>query len=227
MRDEKGALLVIKGEKINVGENDMKMKMLGLMTAVTALSMSVFAGGKPICDEIPTQVDLIAGQHYDAGDVIIASNDEFLFVTFILENGWLLYESHVAVGDTVADIPQTKKGCPKNGNFAFGDTHAGDDMYVVAIPLNSFAHDETIIVAAHAVVAQGSGSSYWEETAWGEGSEFECRNWAMYIEHNISPCVEEPPRRRTVFTEAAAEVVEPVEAATTHPGKGKGLSKKR
>ncbi|HMO52069.1 MAG TPA: hypothetical protein PKE26_12765 [Kiritimatiellia bacterium] len=165
------------------------MKKLLLGAFIAAMSSGVaMAGGFLICDDIPTQTDLIAGRHIDAGDVVVASDGTFLYVTILTENGWVLTETHVAVGDTQADIPQNKAGCPQNGLFPYSSKHNGATMHVVAIPLNSFNHDGTITIAVHAVVQKIEGSRRVTETAWGQGNSFRCRNWAMTLEHTIADC---------------------------------------
>lgn len=165
----------------------MKTWVGGLLLAVS-VSSSALAGGVLICDDVPTQTDLIAGRFIDSGDVVVASDGTFLYVTIITENGWSLTETHVAVGDTLADIPQNRSGCPQNGLFPYSSTHNGSTMHVVAIPLNSFNHDQTITVAVHAVVQKTNGNRRLTETAWGEGSRFRCRNWAMNFEHRLADC---------------------------------------
>jgi hypothetical protein len=137
----------------------------------------------------------MAGQHSDAGDITVASDGTYLFVMYTTADGWKLTETHLAVGATVADIPQTKSGSPKNGQFAYSSTHNGVTTYVYAVPLASVGATagSTVTIAAHAVVTQdGTTTTKRTETAWGEGTQFEGKNWAMYFEYTIPTCGEEP-----------------------------------
>ena len=164
--------------------------MLGSVLAALMISSSTWAGGIITCDDIPTQTDLIAGKHYDAGDVIITTDDTYLYITIITQNGWSLTETHIAVGGSLADIPLNRPGCPMNGRFPYQSKHDNQTSHEVAIPLSSINYGETIVVAVHAVVVnQTSKGKRWEETAWGEGEQFRCGNWAMYIEHTPVECI--------------------------------------
>jgi hypothetical protein len=58
-----------------------------------------------------------------------------------------------------------------------------------------------LVVAAHAVVERVvDGQSVQEETAWGEGPEFPGNSWAMYLNHTVQECNEEPPFNEGDFT---------------------------
>ena len=62
-------------------------------------------------------VDLIAGQSIDAGDICLTVNGTNLEVSYTTQDGWELEEAHLWTGTALADMPQTRKGNPKIGNF--------------------------------------------------------------------------------------------------------------
>ena len=141
--------------------------MFLVAASLTYSSRPAFAGHLVGVDECgtPTVVTLLAGQTIDAGTVTIANDDINLYVTFSTTSPWLLSETHVHVGDSLEDIPQTKKGNPKVGRFDYQTEHdpvVNEFTYV--IPLAGF--DDVIVVAAHAVVVQfdGGGNVVEEET---------------------------------------------------------------
>jgi hypothetical protein len=66
-----------------------------------------------------TCTTLYAGQTIDAGTVCSSVNGDNLDVTFTTTGGWELEEAHLWVGTKLSDMPQTKKGNPKIGNFPY------------------------------------------------------------------------------------------------------------
>lgn len=129
-------------------------------------------------------VNLIAGQNEDIGEVKVANDGEYLYVEFVAVAPWVLVETHVAVYTDFADIPQTKKGNPKVGQFAY-------DINSV-IPLD--CSWDNLYIAAHAVVEKiVDGEVVQAETAWGEGPEFPGKSWAMYFTFTVQDCCVLPP----------------------------------
>ncbi|NVO67324.1 hypothetical protein [Methanofollis tationis] len=126
----------------------------------------------------PYRTDLIAGQHTDAGDVLVWNDDEYLYVKFLTADRWCLAETHLAVADALAGIPQTGNGKlqanngkskagngkqqtgngnPIPGQFAYGECYdpcVGSDTFM--IPLDEVGRG-TLYVAAHAVVKKPGG----------------------------------------------------------------------
>ncbi|MBP7830200.1 MAG: hypothetical protein KA248_09815 [Kiritimatiellae bacterium] len=150
------------------------------------------ASAQAICDD-PVGVNLIAGQHHDAGDVLVGNDDEFLFIVFLTQDGWGLKETHVSVGAGLSDIPQTKTGNPQVGRFEYKSAHSGETMYVYVIPLETlgFEEEDCGVVAAHAVVEKVvNGAVVQRETGWGQGENFPGRNWAMYFPFCVEECSE-------------------------------------
>ena len=131
----------------------------------------------------PLRVDLIAGQNIDAGDAYIWNDAEYLHID-IVGDGWVITETHVAVGQELADIPQTKSGNPKIGKFAY----SGGLSFV--IPLDGLSGN--IAIAIHAVVEGTGAYCGQEETAWGRATcedyyrWFDGSSWATWIQYYVS-----------------------------------------
>ncbi|OAD90127.1 hypothetical protein A7A78_07875 [Aequorivita soesokkakensis] len=132
--------------------------------------------------EICTQVDLMAGQHYDSGNVEVAIDGENLLVTYTMEGDWVLNATHLFVGEC-SERPANKSGNPKIGHFPYAATHAqGTTSYTYSIPIASLPN--CLCIAAHAEVSGPSGN----ETAWGAGLPYGGNSWAMYFEYCLDQC---------------------------------------
>ncbi len=135
-----------------------------------------------------TIVDLIAGQHYDAGDVYVYAYKDLVTDTVTVtidieaDNGWGLEETHVYVG---AEPPS--KSAP--GRFDYQHEALGGasfDSYEIALDGFDVACNSTLYIAVHAVV-KGVDNGHRTETAWGEGYEIRAgKNWAMYFPTTVS-----------------------------------------
>ncbi|MGQ1784416.1 hypothetical protein [Saccharicrinis sp. GN24d3] len=142
------------------------------------------------CNPCPPEKvgDIIAAQHYDVGDLVIWEADDKLYINYQLGGEYTLDEAHVYVG-CIEEMPATKKGSPKNGNFPY---HIEDfDNGILMIPLadlENICKDENGCwpIAAHAVVSKTMGNEKWEETAWSTGTEFDGKNWGWYSTY--CPC---------------------------------------
>lgn len=100
----------------------------------------------------PMVTDLIAGQHYDVGDIIITNDQANIYVTYLMnEPGWYLKATHMHVAETVSGIPQNRKGNPKVGHFEYQMEHNMALEYTITVP-HSYASGTDIVIAAHAVV---------------------------------------------------------------------------
>jgi hypothetical protein len=142
------------------------------------------------------EVRLLAGQYMDVGTIVMQRDAEEVCVTYMLnesalEAGWLIYETHLAIGTTKDDIPQTKGNKwgtnPIPGKFPYGECFRdGVVCWSVCFLLHDlgFVPGDTLYIAAHAVVGRFVRSERFKtETAWGEGERFNERgNWGMYIE---------------------------------------------
>lgn len=130
----------------------------GMMTPVAAKHRSGTLTTIDAGDEVP----LYAGQDELVGSVAVTNNSTHMVVTYEVNEtaGWYLTETHLHVADSVDDVPQTKKGNPKVGHFAYGDTYFPARATVtITIPLSDLSKSSNLTVAAHAEVVQLSGAT--------------------------------------------------------------------
>jgi hypothetical protein len=134
---------------------------------------------------------LTAAQHHYVGDIgvcVLGGNLKVLINTIAWEpgpeNDCYMTETHLAVGETLADIPQTRSGNPKVGHFPYAreyDTPVWSDIYLVPIPDGGLP----VVMAVHAVVTCPG----WDEpeTAWGsqctQCCDFPGRSWATWFQY--------------------------------------------
>jgi hypothetical protein len=105
-----------------------------------------------------------------------------------LADGWQLTEAHLWIGENIVDMPQTRKGNPRVGNFPY---HSGDitsaTSWTFDIPLADLGNepyvcDKAFHIAAHAAVRKDLGGEWRTETAWGAGERFvERGSWGTYF----------------------------------------------
>lgn len=136
----------------------------------------------------PQRYCLCAGQHTTVGFIEVWSGSKYLYVTYqITEPGWEIMETHLAAGGSRDDLPQTKKGNARPGQFPYSGYHDGVTEYTYQIPLDEIGitPGDDIYIAAHAVVW---GRVMGTETAWGGCCETglffrpgKGGGWAKYI----------------------------------------------
>jgi hypothetical protein len=130
-------------------EEMMKKIFIGLvLIALLGTSMVVIShtAGDPYI------TDLIAAQHYDAGNISVWNDGDHLFVKYE-GDGWTISETHLHVASDFEDIPQTKKGNPKVGKFDYSGEH--DNVFEVTYEIDlDWAIGDTVNISAHAVVCQ-------------------------------------------------------------------------
>lgn len=118
---------------------------------------------------LATTADLIAGQHIDAGDVVVWNDSNTLYVKYVTADGWSLTETHLHVASSLGGIPQTKKGNPIPGKFDHNTEHApAVTDYLYTIDLDSNTGDK-LYIAAHAVVCrevEGDTAALYTATLW-------------------------------------------------------------
>ena len=134
---------------------------------------------------IPFVTDLIAGQHYDVGDVTVWNDNEFLYVNYAVQYVWLrLVWTHLHVATTLDGIPQNKNGIPVPGKFEYKVQHPRwIQDYTVKIPLDdSWLPGTEVCIAAHSVI---SGVCSIFATGWGNGLEFPGPTWGMYFMYTV------------------------------------------
>jgi hypothetical protein len=156
--------------------------------------------------------DLLAGQTTDAGDVCVAVDGADLQVTYITTGGWELTEAHLFVGESQEDMPQSRKGNPKIGNFPnnSGDI-SGATTHTFYVDLTQWGFDpnqtvcdvRSLFVAAHAAVRNSNGDgTYQTETGWGNGVPLVDRgSWAtgFYVDITCAGDEPEPSGTETAF----------------------------
>ncbi len=136
----------------------------------------------PLENTFCSQVDLIAGQNYDSGNVEVVIDGENLLITYTMEGDWVLNASHLFVGDC-SERPANKSGNPRIGHFPYSATHSqGTTSYTYSIPLATLPN--CLCIAAHAEVNGPTGS----ETAWADGLPYGGNSWAMYFEFCLDQC---------------------------------------
>jgi hypothetical protein len=130
-----------------------------------------------------TEVILLAGKNTEVGTVTVYNDENCLYVHYDVNAPWVITETHVAVSDTFAGLPQTKTGNPKVGNFPYEMDEC--------IDLNQWPIGTELFIAAHAVVEMyGEGGELIKgETAWGKGDPFNVKgSWAMYFKYTTQNC---------------------------------------
>ena len=131
---------------------------------------------------------LYAGQSLYAGTVTVSNDAANIYVEYTTVDPWVISDIHLAVADSLAGIPQTKRGNPIPGHFsnsAIFDPEVTD--YTVVIPRGTFLPGQTLYVAAHAIVQAPAGSGG-TQTGWGFGPGFPGANWATYIQYTVQGC---------------------------------------
>ena len=105
----------------------------------------------------PYKTDLLAGQTNKVGEVKVWNDAEYLYVKYeitgeALTAGWVITETHLAVADSLAGIPQTKTGNPIPGKFEHSMEHdPAVTEYTYTIPI-TWDPCTDLYIAAHAVV---------------------------------------------------------------------------
>jgi len=110
---------------------------IGVVVAMTAallvaLAIPASASTHPAS---AMKVDLMAGKSIDVGDVYVWNDATNLYVEYVLDAGWCMSESHLAVASTLADIPKVK-GNPIPGQFTYGkpyDPCASGDTFDIPL----------------------------------------------------------------------------------------------
>lgn len=155
-------------------------------------------------------VSLLAGQTIPAGTVCSAIEGENIRVTYATSDGWMLYETHLWAGTSLAAMPQTNSGNPKLGNFPYNASGIGGaTSFSFLVPLSTFGLTSemtscasvNLYVVAHAVVKKmKADGTYQSETAYGEGSRLVQKgNWATWFSILLT-CVDDQPKVRSCET---------------------------
>jgi len=177
----------------------MKNSMKALMIAMALVLVGTAAPASAEICGTPEVVTLFAGQTIDSGTVQVSNDEDYLYVTFTATDPWWLSQTHLHVADSQEGIPQTKKGNPKIGNFTYQYTHdplVWEYMYTIPKSQLSLDGNNSVVIAAHAVVVQLDDAGYVvaNETGWADGKTFVDRgSWATYFQYTWQECSAPPP----------------------------------
>lgn len=129
-------------------------------------------------------VNLIAGQHHEAGTVTVENINGDLTLVYTANPGWTIEATHMSIGDCGEQwVPTTGSGNPKIGHFEHSSEHS-DGVDQVTYTLDIGVLTEEFCFAAHAEVTGPDGG----ETAWAEGIGFDGNSWAMFVEALLNGC---------------------------------------
>lgn len=185
------------GNTTNMVSTKNFLVTLALGSGSLFFAMNAFAAGEIIKTSDGSAVQtttFYAGQTIDAGNVSFEVVGDDLVISYLPEGGWDLVETHLWIGDDLANMPQTRQGNPKIGNFPYTQNP-------VQIPLNVLGFscpsaDKNFYVAAHAAVqlTDGSGNVTQTETAWSDGDRFVQKGmWGTFTTITLSCVIEEEP----------------------------------
>lgn len=165
----------------------VKSLKLALAFLVLAFVATGAAPAQAICGAA-LSTPLYAGQTLYAGTITVSNDAANIYVEYTTVAPWVMSDAHLAIADSLAGIPQTKKGNPIPGHFAYSaifDPEVTD--YTFTIPLGSFLPGQSLYIAAHAIVQAPSGSGG-TQTGWGFGPGFPGANWATYLQYTVQSC---------------------------------------
>lgn len=179
---------------------------------VASIPLSVQAGLQ-VSYEGPDQAKdchvMLAGQHIPAGQICLEvdKTQENLLVSYEMEDGWQLVEAHLWAGLNLADMPQTKNGSPRIGNFPYvSGSIPGAEGHTFTVPLSAFGPEQpcdvTGLLAAHAALRKDlGGGTYQTETGWLEGGLIAAKgSWAMKSEVFFTCPADPEPEQPAVAT---------------------------
>lgn len=131
------------------------------------------------------QVRLVAGQYHDAGYVSAVTTEDQIIITYLANPEWTINATHLSIGDCNEQwVPTTGSDNPKVGHFEHSSEHPdGTNEVVYTFPISELTED--FCFAAHAEVSGATGG----ETAWGEGTDFDGNNWAMFVDALLTGCL--------------------------------------
>jgi hypothetical protein len=168
-------------------------KKMNKLVLLSALMIAIIGTIGTVLAADPLTVDLIAGGGNDksaltVGEVEVTSDEYNLTVIYnITDFDYCLNETHLHVANESKYIPQTKKGNPQPGQFDYSVEHDCITTITYVVPLSDIeiSSTGTVCIAAHAAVDETVGETTTYESAWGEGEDFEGKNWAMYFTYTI------------------------------------------
>lgn len=131
--------------------------------------------------------NLMAGQHYDAGDVRVYVDLEHVYIEYATSGNWYIKKTHLYSGNC-NEIPVTRNGSPVPGQFPVSNAYPNGTQSVV-YAFNKADLPECFCVAAHAEVYRVENNQIVQtETAWAQGERFTPRSWGMFFSVCQSDC---------------------------------------
>lgn len=231
---------IVQSHLIEVGtfieRKEISVKRLLLLTMAVAMIVALMPPVALADMPVPLTTDLTAdggedGAQVDVGDVSVYNDVASLYVSYQIdedlaidpnaplagqEGKWCITGTHLDVQEYWEDIPQTTKGVPIPGQFAYDDIGLYDCEQSAAhtVP-NSWASGTTVSIAAHAdvqqlvsvetdlpgfeaalpdqvsmTVAYPGGDSYFNTTVSNDGDlNGTYDGWCIDIGHTITPGV--------------------------------------
>jgi hypothetical protein len=165
------------------------------LVVLSALMVAIISAMGTVSAE-QTIIDLIADGGNEClviGTVTVSNDTDNIYVSYMTTNDWLMDETHLHIAALEADIPQTKKGNPRPGQFDYSNEHEPCvDKFTYVIPLSGLTSGDEVYIAAHAAVQLFEGYDsdgneiFTYESAWGKGENFPGKNWAMYFTYTIA-----------------------------------------
>jgi hypothetical protein len=152
----------------------------------------------------PKTVDFWAGQHIDAGDVVIYNDAQYLYVTVNTTWGFQNTSENLKmwVGTDLLLLPRSNGGAPINGQFPYKVTvAAGVNSYTYQILLadiatydaNSCGQQDIFVVVHGDVLADQGNGTIGGETAYGGDISGDGNRWWFYTNYKPSCCESTPP----------------------------------
>lgn len=172
------------------------MKIITPLCASVALAALMLIAN-PAAAEEQCQT-LWAGQHHDAGEVCVSNDNDNITITVTGHNGFDIYDTQLALGLDLSDIPTNRAGNPIIGHFPYTGVPE-NNTYTYTFPLSQFGAtcDSMFYIALH---ANTSG----DETAWAAGDRFVQRgSWATYFTYQASCDTPPPPPNGDLACETA------------------------
>lgn len=157
-----------------------------------------------LCGETTT-TRFMAGQHYEAGQVTVGNDDEFIYIIVNTQDEWVMKKIHIFAG--IENKFASLKNPTAPGQYPYKESFKPyTTNYTLMIP-KSDIEEKCFIIAVHAEVVKidESGREYGGETAWGEGSRIKEQGpWAMKFEYCMQECEEEQPPHEIKYQEETA-----------------------
>ena len=105
---------------------------------------------------LAASANLIVGKNTDIGDVLVHQEGSLLYVEYFIADPttWCMTMTHLALGTSLSDIPQTHRGNPIPDRFPYKGIFkngCGSD-FLFKIDIGAYKPGTTLFIAAHAYV---------------------------------------------------------------------------